>query len=58
MAIPYAASVLVPVDPVPPRYIVSLVIAIVDVVALGPAIIAIVVPIGKLVDVLAGTVTV
>jgi hypothetical protein len=46
VAIPCAARVLEPVVPVPPRYIVSLVIAIVTVVALGPAINPMVVPIG------------
>jgi hypothetical protein len=37
VAIPYAASVRVPVVPAPARYIVSVVIAILTVVALGPA---------------------
>jgi hypothetical protein len=46
VAIPYAASVREPVVPVPAKYIVSVVIAIVTVVALGPAINVRVVPIG------------
>jgi hypothetical protein len=46
VAIPYAANVLVPVVPVPAKYIVSVVIAILTVVALDPAINVIVVPIG------------
>jgi hypothetical protein len=55
---PYAANVRVPVVPVPPKYIVSVVIAMLDDVALGPAIITIVVPIGNAVVLLAGTVIV
>jgi hypothetical protein len=58
VAIPYAASVRVPVAPVPPKYMVSVVIAILDDVALGPAIIAMVVPIGNAVVLLEGTVIV
>jgi hypothetical protein len=58
VAIPYAANVRVPVVPVPPKYIVSVVMAMLDVVALGPAIIAIVVPTGNAVVLLAGTVIV
>jgi hypothetical protein len=46
VAIPYAAKVLDPVVPVPAKYMVSVVIAIVVVVALGPPMNAIVVPIG------------
>jgi hypothetical protein len=46
VAIPWAANVLVPVVPVPARYIVSDVIAILTVVALGPAMNVRVVPIG------------
>ena len=45
VAEPYAAKVLEPVVPVPVRYMVSL-LAIVIVVALGPAINVIAVPIG------------
>ena len=58
LAIPYAASVRVPVVPLPPRYIVSVVIAILTVVALGPAINAILDPIGNATAVLAGIVIV
>jgi hypothetical protein len=58
VAIPYAANVLLPVVPVPPKYIVSVVIAIVTVVALGPAINAMLVPIGNATAVLAGIVIV
>jgi hypothetical protein len=57
VAIPYAANVREPVVPVPPRYIVSVVIAIVNVVALL-AINAIVVPIGKATELFAGMVAV
>jgi hypothetical protein len=46
VAEPYAASVLVPVVPVPVKYMVSEAIAILTVVALGPAINVIAVPIG------------
>ena len=59
VAMPYAANVLVPDVPVlPPKYIVSVVIAILTVVALGPAINPIAVPIGKSTVVLAGIVIV
>jgi hypothetical protein len=58
VAIPYAARVLEPVVPVPPRYIVSVAIAIVTVVALGPAINPMVVPIGYATVPLAGIVIV
>ena len=46
VADPYAASVRDPVVPVPARYMVSEAIAILTVVALGPAINVIAVPIG------------
>jgi hypothetical protein len=58
VAMPYAARVLVPVVPVPARYMVSVVIAILTVVALGPAINAMVVPIGNATLELAGIVIV
>ena len=58
VAIPYAASVLVPVVPLPPKYMVSVVIPIVVEVALGPAISEIAVPIGNATAVLAGIVIV
>ena len=58
VAIPYAANVLVPVVPVPARYMVSVVIAILTVVALGPAINAMAVPIGYATLPLAGMVIV
>jgi hypothetical protein len=57
VAIPKAASVLEPVVPVPPKYIVSVVIAIV-VETLPAEIITIVVPIGKSTEVYAGIVIV
>jgi multidrug transporter EmrE-like cation transporter len=58
VAMPYAARVLVPVVPVPARYMVSVVIAILTVVALGPAINAMAVPIGYATLPLAGIVIV
>jgi len=58
VAIPYAARVLVPVVPVPAKYMVSVVIAILTVVALGPAINAMAVPIGNATLELAGIVMV
>jgi hypothetical protein len=58
VAIPYAARVLDPVVPVPARYMVSVVMAIVVVVALGPPMNAIAVPIGYATLELAGMVIV
>jgi hypothetical protein len=46
VAIPCAAKVLEPVVPVPAKYMVSVAMAMVIVVALGPAINVIAVPIG------------
>jgi hypothetical protein len=58
VAIPWAANVLEPVVPVPARYIVSVSMAIVAVVALGPAMNVRVVPIGYATEALAGIVIV
>ena len=58
VAIPYAAKVRVPVVPVPARYMVSVVIAMLTVVALGPAINAMAVPIGYATELAAGIVIV
>jgi hypothetical protein len=58
VAIPFAARVLEPVDVPPANLNVSDVIAIVTVVALGPAINVIVVPIGYATDAAAGMVIV
>jgi hypothetical protein len=58
VAIPCAANVRVPVVPVPARYIMSVVIAIVTVVALGPVMNVIAVPMGYATLALAGIVIV
>ena len=58
VAIPCAANVREPVVPAPANLIVSVVMAIVTVVALGPAINVIAVPIGYGTDELAGIVIV
>ena len=58
VAIPCAASVRDPVVPVPVKYMVSEAIAILTVVALGPAINAMAVPIGNATLELAGIVIV
>jgi hypothetical protein len=58
VAIPFAARVLVPVEVPPANLMVSVVIAISTVVALGPAINVRVVPIGYATEPLAGIVMV
>jgi hypothetical protein len=58
VAIPYAARVLVPVVPKLARYMVSVVIAISTVVALGPAMNVMAVPMGYATLLLAGMVMV
>ena len=58
VAIALAASVLVPVDPVPAKYMVSVVIAILVALDAGPAMNVTAVPIGNATEPLAGMVTV
>jgi hypothetical protein len=58
VAMALAAKVLVPVDPVPARYMVSVVIAMLVALDAGPAMNVMAVPIGNATEPLAGIVTV